>query len=254
MPTEPPTIDLNADVGEGAGQDARLMPVITSANIACGFHAGDPGTMRETVALALAHGVAIGAHPGFRDAAGFGRTELARVEPREVEDAVAYQVGALAGIAAARGARLQHVKPHGALYNMAARDAELAEAVARAVKSVDPSLILFGLSGCESIKAARRLGLRTASEAFADRAYQADGSLVPRSQPGAVLHDPDIVVARAVAMVRDGSVRAIDGTRIPLRFETLCVHGDTPDAAHLAGRIREALTEAGIVVARLSRA
>lgn len=237
MPTQPlMDIDLNADVGEGAGQDALLMPVITSANIACGFHAGDPGIMRDTVAAAKANGVAIGAHPGFRDAAGFGRTEIVGVDVRELEDAVVYQIGALAGIAAAQGVRLQHVKPHGALYNMAARDAALAGAIARAVKAVDPSLILFGLAGSESISAAQRLGLATASEAFADRAYQADGSLVPRSQPGAVLHDTDVVVARAVEMARKRS------------FDTLCVHGDTPDAARLATLIRAALEASGIAV------
>ena len=241
MPTQP--LDLNADVGEsfGAytlGQDEALMPAITSANVACGFHAGDPGVMRATVALARQHGVAVGAHPGFADLAGFGRREI-RMDPRDVEDLVAYQIGALAGIAAAQGVALQHVKPHGALYNMAARDAALADAIARAVAAVDPKLILFGLPGSQLVQAGKRAGLRTASEGFADRAYQPDGSLVPRTEPGAVIHDVETVVANAIAMARDH------------RVDTICVHGDTPDAANLARRIREGLTSAGIQVARI---
>ena len=248
-------MDLNADVGEsfGAytlGQDAALMRVITSANIACGFHAGDPGVMRETVRLARDHGVAVGAHPGFADLAGFGRREM-RLTPREAEDLVVYQIGALAGIAAAQGVRLHHVKPHGALYNMAARDAALAGAIARAVAAVDRSLILFGLPGSELVQAGAREGLRTAGEGFADRAYRPDGTLVPRTEPGAVIHDPDTVVGRAVAMARDRAVPAADGARVELSVETICVHGDTPDAGALATRIRHALTEAGISVTRV---
>ena len=243
MPTQL-LVDLNADVGEsfGAytlGHDEALMPAITSANIACGFHAGDPGVMRATVALARQHGVAVGAHPGFADLAGFGRREI-RMDPREVEDLVAYQIGALTGIAAAQGVTLQHVKPHGALYNMAARDAVLADAIARAVAAVDRRLILFGLPGSQLVQAGARAGLRTASEGFADRAYQPDGSLVPRTQPGAVIHDVKTVVANAIAVARDRGV------------DTICVHGDTPDAANLARRIREGLTAAGIQVARVS--
>jgi UPF0271 protein len=251
MSTQP--IDLNADVGEsfGAyalGADAALMHAITSANIACGFHAGDPGVMRETVTLAREHGVAIGAHPAFPDLVGFGRREM-RLSAREVEDVVVYQIGALAGVAAAQGVALQHVKPHGALYNMAARDASLADAIARAVSSVDRSLILFGLPGSELLEAGSRLGLRTACEAFADRAYERDGTLLPRRQPGAVIHDPDAVVARAVGMARDRTVTAVDGTRVPLQVDTICVHGDTPDAATLAVKVRHALNAAGIDVA-----
>ena len=243
-------MDLNADVGEsfGAytlGEDAALMRVITSANVACGFHAGDPGVMRETVALARQHGVAVGAHPGFADLAGFGRREI-RMEPREVEDLLVYQIGALAGVAAAQGVRLQHVKPHGALYNMAARDASLADAIARAVASIDRSLILFGLPGSQLVDAGRRAGLRTANEAFADRAYRADGSLVPRTRPGAVIHDVETVVARAVTMARERAVTSVDGTRVPVQVDTICVHGDTPDAATLAARIRAALEGAGV--------
>jgi UPF0271 protein len=250
-------IDLNADVGEGRsgsvgapappGGDAAIMPSITSANVACGFHAGDPAVMRATVALAREHGVAVGAHPGFPDPEGFGRREL-HVAPRDVEDFVVYQIGALAAIAAGQGVRLQHVKPHGALFNMAARDVTLADAVARAAAVIDRELILFGLPESELIAAGARAGLRTAREGFADRAYQADGTLVPRSQPGAVIHDPEIVVRRAVRMVREGVVDAVDGAHVAFTIDTLCVHGDTPGAAELAARIRRALGEAGVDV------
>jgi UPF0271 protein len=223
------------------------MRSITSANVACGFHAGDPQTMRATIELAREHGVAVGAHPGFPDLEGFGRREL-QVSPRDVEDFVVYQVGALAAIAAAQGVRLQHVKPHGALFNMAARDAALAEAVARAAATIDKSMMLFGLPGSELNAAGRRAGLRTACEAFADRAYQPDGALVSRQQPGAVIHDPDVVVRRALRMVREQAVDAIDGSTVPLIVDTICVHGDTPGAAELAARIRKAFEDAGIDV------
>ena len=245
-------IDLNGDVGEsfGAyeiGHDAELIPILTSANIACGFHAGDPGVMRATVALAREHGTKIGAHPGFPDLVGFGRREL-KATPREVEDLVAYQIGALAAIAATQGMRLSHVKPHGALYNMAAREPDLADAIARATATVDRSLLLFGLPGSKSLDAARRHGVRAISEAFADRAYRPDGSLVPRSEPGAVIEDARQVVERAVAIARERIVLAADGTRVSLDVETICVHGDTPGAAELASRIRQALIDVGIQV------
>jgi 5-oxoprolinase (ATP-hydrolysing) subunit A len=245
-------IDLNGDVGEsfGAyeiGHDAALIPILTSANIACGFHAGDPGVMRATVALARQHGVAVGAHPGFPDLVGFGRRDM-KATPREVEDLVAYQIGALAAIAAAQGVSLAHVKPHGALYNMAAREMDLAEAIARAIAAVEPRLKLFALPGSKSLEAAQRHQVRTVSEAFADRAYRRDGSLVPRSEPGAVIHDEEIVVTRAVAIARERMVVAADGTRVPLDVQTICVHGDTPGAAVLASRIRRALGDAGIEV------
>jgi UPF0271 protein len=251
-------VDLNADVGEsfGAwklGQDPALMPHITSANIACGFHAGDPGVMRATVALAQEHDVAVGAHPGFPDLAGFGRREL-QVSPRDVEDFVVYQVGALAGIAAAQGVRLQHVKPHGALFNMAVRDAALADAIARATTLIDRSMILFGLPGSELIAAGRRAGLRTACEVFADRAYEPDGTLVSRQRAGAVIDDPDVVLKRVVRMVREKAVDAIDGSTVALEVDTICVHGDTPGAADLAARIRKALTNAGIEVVAVGQA
>ena len=245
-------IDLNGDVGEsfGAyeiGHDAALIPILTSVNIACGFHAGDPGVMRATVALAREHGTAVGAHPGFPDLVGFGRREM-KATPREVEDLVAYQIGALAAIAAAQGVRLAHVKPHGALYNMAARDVDLAEAIARAIAAVDPSLALFGLPGSQSLEAAQRHKVRAVSEAFADRAYRRDGSLLPRNEPGAVIDDEQIVVTRAVAIARERMVIAADGTRVALDVQTICVHGDTPGAAVLASRIRKALSDAGVQV------
>lgn len=245
-------IDLNADVGEsfGAytiGQDPILLQHITSANVACGFHAGDPGVMRATVALAKQYRVAIGAHPGFADLVGFGRREL-RATPREVEDLVVYQIGALAAVAAAQGERLQHVKPHGALFNMAARDRALADAIARAIAAVDRSLVLFGLAGSELVTAGGRACLRTASEVFADRAYAPDATLVPRHASGAVIHDAAFVVERAVRMASEHAVTAIDGSLINMQVDTICVHGDTPGAADLAARIREALTRAGVAV------
>ncbi len=245
-------IDLNSDVGEsfGAytiGQDPVLLPHITSANVACGFHAGDPGVMRATVALARQHGVAIGAHPGFPDLAGFGRRDL-HATPREVEDLVVYQIGALMAVAAAQGMRLQHVKPHGALFNMAVRDTELADAIARATAAVDRALILFGLPGSELIRAGKRAGLATASEVFADRAYEPDGTLVSRRKAGAVIHDPEAVVARVVRMATDRTVVAVDRSVVSLDLDTICVHGDTPGAADLAARIRSALEKSGVEV------
>jgi UPF0271 protein len=245
-------IDLNADVGEsfGAyryGDDEGVIPSISSANIACGFHAGDPAVIRATVQLALRHGVAIGAHPGFQDLSGFGRREM-RLSAAEVEDIVAYQVGALAALAAVQGSRLSHVKPHGALYNMAARDAGMAEAVARAVRAVDASLVLFGLSGSQLVAAGERAGLRVASEVFADRGYQPDGSLAPRGMPGAVITEVADVVRRAVDMATAQTVAGVDGAVIRVKADTLCIHGDTPGAAALARAVRSALVAEGIDV------
>jgi UPF0271 protein len=242
------SIDLNADVGEGSDQDAALMSLISSANIACGYHAGDAQSMREAVALARDRLVAVGAHPSFPDREYFGRREL-RLSAHDIHECIRAQVEALAAVAAAEGTRIRHVKPHGALYNMAARDEEVAEAVARAVHAVDPTLLLFALSGSMLVTAAARIGLRTVSEAFADRAYRADGSLLPRDQPGSVLHDESIVAARAVGMAREGTVVAADGNPIPVLAETICVHGDTPGAAGLARRIRDDLVRAGVTVA-----
>ena len=245
-------IDINSDVGEsfGAytiGHDAGLMKSITSANIAAGFHGGDPSVLRETIRQAKTHGVAVGAHPGFPDLVGFGRREL-NVTPKEAEDFVLYQVAAVAGVAAAEGVALQHVKPHGALFNMAVRNAELSAAIARAVAAVDRSLILFGLPGSEILNAGRAAGLRVAAEVFADRAYEPDGSLASRRKPGSVIHDPDAVVARAVRMVTDRTVVATDGSVVHLDADTMCVHGDTPGSDDLAAKIRAGLEAAGVTV------
>jgi len=238
-------VDLNCDLGEGYAHDEELLDGITSANIACGFHAGDPGVMRRTVELALKKGVAIGAHPGLRDPEGFGRRAM-KVDPQEAFDLTLYQIGALQAIAAVQGARLDHVKPHGALYNMAARDAALAEALAKAVRAADPNLVFVGLAGSEMIRAARRHGIRAAEEAFADRAYQADGSLVPRGTPGALIEAPDEVARRAVRLVREGKVTAIDGAEVSLRADTICVHGDTAGAPELVRALRTALAREGV--------
>jgi UPF0271 protein len=243
-------IDLNGDVGEHTGPgspDPGLMGHLTSANVACGFHAGDAGLMRQTVALAREHGVAVGAHPSFPDLEGFGRREL-QFSPADIEDFVSYQVGSLAAIAASEGVRLQHVKPHGALFNMAVRDSALADAIARAAAVIDRGLILFGLPGSQILEAGKRAGLRTASEGFADRAYQPDGTLVPRQQEGAVIRETAAVVARVTRMVRDQQVEAIDGTVIPIAVDTICVHGDTPGAVDLAARIRIILRQEGVDV------
>jgi UPF0271 protein len=245
-------IDLNGDVGEsfGAytiGHDTALLRHVTSANVACGFHGGDPSVMRQTVRLAVAGGVALGAHPGFPDLQGFGRREIT-LSAQEVEDLVAYQIGALAGVAAAEEARLHHVKPHGALYNMAARDRGVADAVARAVVAVDATLVLYGLSGSCLVEAGEAVGLRTAAEVFADRAYETDGSLVSRDQPGAVIDNPKTLVERAVRLVQEGSVTARGGDVVALRRDTICLHGDTPGAGQLAAQLRSGLEAAGIRV------
>jgi UPF0271 protein len=247
-----PAVDLNCDLGESfgtwtLGQDAEVMASITSANIACGYHAGDPDVMRRTVRLAREAGVAVGAHPGLPDLAGFGRRDMG-VRPDEVTGMVLYQLGALAAIARAEGVDLRHVKPHGALYNMAARDRALAAAIAEAVRAFDPALVLFGLAGSALVTAGEATGLRVASEVFADRSYQRDGSLSPRGTPGAIIDDSSVVAARAVDMVRDGCVTASTGERVVLRADTICVHGDTPGAAALARRLRAALEAAGIAV------
>src|SRR5205809_8115396 len=204
------------------GHDAGLMKTITSANVAAGFHAGDPSVLRDTIRSAKQHGVAVGAHPGFPDLVGFGRREL-NVTPKEAEDMVLYQVAAVAGVAAAEGVKVQHVKPHGALFNMAVRNAELSAAIARAVAAFDRNLILFGLPGSEILNAGRADGLRVAAEVFADRAYEPDGSLASRRKPGSVIRHVDALVARAVRMIKERSVVALDGTVVPLDAETICV-------------------------------
>src|SRR3954467_4452367 len=245
-------IDINSDVGEsfGAyriGHDTGLMRSITSANVAAGFHAGDPSVLRDTIRLAKTRGVAVGAHPGFPDLVGFGRREL-NVTAKEAEDMVLYQVAAVAGVAATEGVKIQHVKPHGALFNMAVRNAELSAAIARAVAAFDRNLILFGLPGSEILNAGRAAGLRVAAEVFADRAYEPDGSLASRRKAGSVIHDAASVVARAVRMVREGTVVAVDGSVVALQADTICVHGDTPGSDDLAAKIRAGLEAAGITV------
>lgn len=249
-------IDLNADIGESfgvyrLGADEAVMRSITSANIACGYHAGDPSVMRRTVRRAVEADVAIGAHPSFPDLPGFGRREM-RMDPQEVEDMLLYQIGALAGMAAAEGGRLSHVKAHGALYNMAVRNGMLADAIARAVRAFDSGLVLFGLPGSELVRAGRDAGLHVAAEGFADRAYEPDGSLTPRSRPGSVIEDGDTVVERAVRMVTLHRITAVDGSDIAVDVQTLCTHGDTPGAADLTRRIREALEGEGVTVRALS--
>lgn len=251
------TLDLNCDMGEGLGawtmgDDAALLDHVTSANIACGFHAGDPGTIHRTVKLALDKGVAVGAHPSLPDLQGFGRRRM-NVSAAETYDMVLYQIGALAGFATACGGKLAHVKPHGALYNMAANDWELAQAIAQAVKDFDPRLVLFGLAGSELVRAGGQAGLKTANEVFADRTYQADGSLTPRTQPDAMIHDAETAIAQVTRMLREGRVRSQQGSDVPVQADTLCIHGDEPNAVEFAKRIRQALDADGVRVAPVSR-
>ena len=245
-------VDINCDMGEsfGAyviGADDAVLPHVTSANIACGFHGGDPTVMRKTVAAAAKHGVAVGAHPSLPDLMGFGRRAM-QVTPDEVYDLLIYQIGALLGFAQAAGVRLAHVKPHGALYNMAAAQPTLADAIARAVRDVDSRLVLFGLAGSHLLRAAERAGIPSASEAFADRNYLHDGALVPRSRPDAMVADVDEAVRRAVRMVKEGVVPDVEGEEIPIRADTICIHGDGPHAALLARQLRAGLEAAGIQV------
>jgi UPF0271 protein len=246
-------IDLNGDLGESfgvwrMGEDAALLGLLSSANIACGFHAGDPTVMRYTVAQAMAHGVAIGAHVSFPDLQGFGRREMT-VTPAEAYAMTLYQIGALHAFTRAAGTRLAHVKPHGALYNMAARDAGLAAAIARAAHDFDPQLRLFGLAGSALIDAGRALGLAVAVEAFVDRRYRADGSLQPRGEADAMIEDIDLAVAQALGIARDGTVQSVDGRTVSLRADTLCLHGDGPHAVQLARRLRDALDATGLRIA-----
>lgn len=247
------TVDLNCDMGESfgpwvMGNDAELMKYISSANIACGFHAGDPTTMRRTVELALENDVAVGAHPGYRDLQGFGRRNIS-MPPGEVRDLVLYQVAALKGVCEAAGTVLRHVKPHGALYNQAASDPEIAAAVASAVAEIDGGLTLFGLSGSLLISAARDRGLKTASEVFADRTYQGDGTLTPRSAPLALIKDAADGVRQAVQMIEQGIVTAVDGSEVSIQADTVCLHGDGEHAAEFVRAIRTEFDARGIRVA-----
>jgi UPF0271 protein len=249
------SIDLNSDVGESfgiysLGLDEEVIPLISSANIACGYHAGDPAVMRHTVALAKKNGVGLGAHPGLPDLVGFGRRNM-DVSLEEIKDFVTCQIGALQAVAALQGARLQHVKPHGALYNMAGKNPAIWDAVAEVMAGLDERLILFVLAGSdrqelESI--GNRRGIRIAFEFFADRAYNTDGSLVSRKLPGAVIHENDVVAAKVLKLVKEGKVKTIEGSDIELKAETICVHGDNPKALALVKKIRETLGGAGVAV------
>ena len=246
------TIDLNSDVGESFGRwtlgdDEALMPLITSANVACGFHAGDPSTLRRTCAQAALHGVSVGAQVGYRDLAGFGRRFI-DIDPPELVDDVIYQVGALQALAAAAGTAVRYVKPHGALYNAIVHHREQAAAVVEAVRAVDTTLPLLGLPGSVLLELAENAGLRTVREAFADRAYTPEGTLVSRRLTGAVLHDPAEVAARMVRMVTDGVITAVDGNDVTVTAESICVHGDSPGAVQMAAQVRAALQRAGVTI------
>ncbi len=250
-----PRVDINCDMGESFGRyqlgdDAAMLRVVTSANVACGMHAGDPVVMRRTVALAAEQGVAVGAHPGYPDLQGFGRRSMG-FSAGDLENYLLFQLGALAGVARAAGVSLRHVKPHGALYNAAIGDRGLALAVVRAVAAFDPALVVVTLPVGILAEEARKAGLVVAHEGFADRAYYEDGTLVPRSEPGAVVREPERAAARAVRMATEGEVEAITGKVIAMAIDTLCVHGDTPGAPQIAARLRAALRAAGVEVAPL---
>jgi UPF0271 protein len=240
-------IDLNCDMGEGAGFDAEIMPLVSSANVACGWHAGDATSLRQTLRLAKAHGVAVGAHPSYPDRENFGRTAMARA-PEQVRDDVVYQVAALQGLCRAEGIALRHVKPHGALYNAAALDRALAGAICEAVRSLDPALTVVCLAGSPMAEVVRAAGLACAEEAFADRAYTAAGTLVPRTRPGAVIEDPAAVAERVARLAREGRLVSIEGTPVAVRADTLCVHGDTPGAVALLRAVRARLRDEGVEV------
>lgn len=247
------TIDLNSDLGEGygawtMGDDAAMLAIVSSANIACGFHAGDPLTIRATADAAAARGVAVGAHVSYPDRVGFGRRPM-DVTAAELTADVIYQIGALQGIAKAAGTRVTYVKPHGALYNTIANDPRQADAVIAAIREIDPSLVLMGLAGTQILERAAKAGLATVAEAFGDRAYTPDGQLVSRREKGAVLHDADAVAARMLRLATDGVIEAIDGSTLRLHADSICVHGDSAGAVDMARRIREELVAGGVTVA-----
>ncbi|MED4533006.1 5-oxoprolinase subunit PxpA [Metabacillus fastidiosus] len=250
-------IDLNCDMGESfgsytLGQDERIIRFITSANIACGFHAGDPAIMRKTVKLALEHDVNIGAHPGFQDLAGFGRRKM-ELTAKEVHDIVTYQIGALQAFTQAEGGQLNHVKPHGALYNMAAIDPSLAEAIAEAVYKINSELILYGLAGSELIRAGERVGIKTANEVFADRTYQYDGTLTSRNEKNALITNEDEAVSQVIQMIKLRKVRAVGGDEIPIEADTICIHGDGENASLFAEKINKKLLENNICIRATKR-
>jgi UPF0271 protein len=240
-------VDLNADLGEGAGHDDELLQLVSSASIACGFHAGDPVSVLASIRAARERGVAVGAHPGFADREDFGRIEVA-LPAAEVFAIVAYQLGAFRALATAARTPVNHVKPHGALYNMAVRDEKLAEAIANAVRAIDSSLLLFAPGGSVLERAAQSAKLRVVREVFADRNYLADGSLVPRTRPDALLHDPEEAAVRVLRMLREGVVRSVDGTDVEVHADTICVHGDTPGAVDFARSLRERLGKNGVSI------
>lgn len=245
-------VDLNCDLGESfgryrLGEQEEILKYVTSANIACGFHAGDPTVMRETVKLAIANGVKIGAHPGLPDLNGFGRREM-NITPQEAYDMVVYQVGALQGFLAIHHETMQHVKPHGALYNMAAKNKSIAEAIAQAVYDISPSLVLFGLSGSELTKAGEKIGLQTAHEVFADRTYQQDGSLTSRKQSNALITDNEQAILQVIKMVKEGNVLSQQNIKVPLQADTVCIHGDGEHAVEFAKTIHAKLTEQAIAI------
>ncbi len=251
------SIDLNCDIGEddteeGGRREAAILPHVSSANVACGLHAGDAHVMRRTMQAAAELGLAVGAHPSLADRAGFGRRELP-VDAQAVYELTLYQIGASAAIARTVGARLNHVKPHGALYNMAARNRALADAVARAVRDFDSGLVLFGLSGSQLVIAAEEFGLKSASEVFADRRYQADGSLTPRTEAAALIHDVEEAARQVLDMIEHGFVRARDGSEVPVRAETVCIHGDAPTAPRFAQHLAAILARAGVSLRAVSR-
>lgn len=245
------TIDLNGDVGEGL-DDGLVLPFLTSANVACGLHAGDPTTIDETVTRALAHGVRVGAHPGYADRENFGRVKI-EMPAEAVEQLVLYQIGALDGFVRSRGGVLWHVKPHGALYHSAGEFPDIARAVAEAVRRFRATLVLVGQAGSMLLEAGREAGLPVAAEGFADRRYQADGTLAPRARPGAILTDPEEAAAQALSIAREGIATAEDGTPVPVIAQTICVHGDTPGAPAIARRIREVLQQGGVAVTPFDR-
>ncbi len=241
------SIDINCDMGEGCGNDAALMPYISSANISCGYHAGDAATMRETIELAARHGVAVGAHPSYRDRENFGRTDV-ELSAAELRTLILEQLEIFAGACREIGVTISHVKPHGALYNRSARDTAVARTIAEAVLEFDAGLTLYGLAQSHSTEAARKLGLKAADEAFADRAYEPDGSLVSRKKQNALINSPEIAAAQALHIALGGGVVAIDGSNVQLSAETICVHGDGPNAAAIARTIRSAFELAGVVI------
>jgi UPF0271 protein len=252
------SIDLNCDLGESfgpwvMGNDEAMIELATSVNIACGFHAGDADIMRRTVELAKARGVSIGAHPGYRDLHGFGRRPVPGLKSSEIENMVAYQIGALQAIATAAGHKVTHVKAHGALSNVACEDDMTAQAIANAIKAVDPSLIFVVLANSRLVTAGEKANLPMVHEVFADRAYEDDGQLVSRRKPGAVLHDAKLITERVVRMVRDGEVISVNGKRMKMRTDTVCIHGDTPGAVDIARVLRMGLSDAGIAVAPFKR-